>query len=561
MSADLVNPVLRGFFPDPSLVRVGDWFYVATSSFQWFPTIPVHRSRDLRTWEYAGAVDVAAPGRTLAGVPDSGGIWAPALSHDGDRFWLTYAIVRSVGGPTFDLTAHVTTAPSVAGPWSEPVAVPSHGFDPSLFHEDGRHWLLNLQNDTRPGGQRFGGVVLRELVLDGVAPAPGGVAPSGAPGGGMPDGAAPLPLRATGPTWLLWQQPELIEGPKVVRHDGWYYLVLAEGGTGYEHGVRVARSRVLTGPYEIDPEPLMTTRRDPGSPLQKCGHAELVECADGSWVASFLTARPVGTAAGPRSVLGRETGIEAIVWRDGWPRLAAGGTRPRVVVPAVELPAVDPVPTEVPAPLSSAWPWSTLRAPAGDWLQDDGDGTVRLRGRNELESLFEVSLLARRVPEHEVAAAVTVDADPTSFTQSAGLTVIYQADAAVTAHVTWAEPEGEPQRGQQWVEDRGALASGRRVVALVERLPGSRRTTAVREVSDGGVRLEVRTSPREVSFAVDGVPLGPSLDVTALSDDAGGLRFTGLMVGVSAHDVVDGALEATFSDWAWRTAEVEVSGA
>ena len=104
------NPVIRGFAPDPSLVRVGDWYYVATSSFEWFPTIPIHRSRDLAHWEYAGHVEGAVPGGSLAGVPDSGGIWAPSLSWDGERFWVVYSIVRSVGTPYFDTDTYVSTA-------------------------------------------------------------------------------------------------------------------------------------------------------------------------------------------------------------------------------------------------------------------------------------------------------------------------------------------------------------------------------------------------------------------------------------------------------------------
>ena len=101
------NPVIRGFAPDPSLIRVGEWYYVATSSFEWFPTIPLHRSRDLVSWEYAGHVAGAVPGDSLAGVPDSGGIWAPALSWDGERFWVVYAIVRSLMTPYFNLEVYV----------------------------------------------------------------------------------------------------------------------------------------------------------------------------------------------------------------------------------------------------------------------------------------------------------------------------------------------------------------------------------------------------------------------------------------------------------------------
>ncbi|MBN8882622.1 MAG: family 43 glycosylhydrolase [Salana multivorans] len=546
---ELRNPVVRGFAPDPAAVRVGDWYYLATSSFQWFPTIPLFRSRDLRAWEHVGAVDGAAPGGTLRGVPDSAGIWAPALSHDGERFWLTYAIVGSLGTRQFDLTVYVTRADTIEGPWEEPTAVPSHGFDPSLFHHGGRHWLLNLQNDPRPGGRRFDGIVAVELVADG--------------------GAA---VSATGPTHLLYQQDLLIEGPKMLHRDGWFYLVLAEGGTGVEHGVRVGRSRAFEGPYEIDPEPLLTTRDAPHSPLQKAGHGELLRASDDAWHLVFLCSRPVDTPAGPRNVLGREVGVEAITWVDGWPRLAAGGHVPRVVVPAAELPsaslaigadhtagdgAVDDAGDDA-APLGLTWPWSTLRTPVGSWARELDAGVVELAGRDDVESLWDVSLLARRLREHRARVGVTVEADPVTFTQSAGLTLIYQADAYVAAHLGWDEPVGEGQHGQQWETPR----RGRRVVRLQVAVPGrDAEILAIREVGDGPVRLEADVEPDRLRILVEGEHLGPDLDVTLLSDDAQGLRFTGTMVGVSAHDSLDRSWTATFRDWTlthdpidpWRT--------
>ncbi|MDX2780358.1 family 43 glycosylhydrolase, partial [Streptomyces caniscabiei] len=305
------NPVIRGFAPDPSLIRVGEWYYVATSSFEWFPTIPLHRSRDLAHWEYAGHVRGAAPGGSLHGVPDSAGIWAPSLSWDGERFWVVYTIVRSVGTRYFDLDTYISTAAAVDGEWTAPRRVASHGFDPALFHHEGRLWLLNMQSDHRPGGERFAGIVLTEL-----------------------DRAT---LRPLGDTHLLLQHDRLIEGPKLLIRDGWFYLVLAEGGTGVEHGVRVARSRALTGPYALDDVPLLTTRDDPKVPLQKAGHAELVRTPTGEWFLSHLTARPLHTEHGIRCPLGRETAIQAVTWDpEGWPRLRQGGWHPEV---EVEVPA------------------------------------------------------------------------------------------------------------------------------------------------------------------------------------------------------------------------------
>ncbi|MFJ4205221.1 family 43 glycosylhydrolase [Streptomyces sviceus] len=711
----LRNPVIRGFAPDPSMVRVGDWFYVATSSFEWFPTIPLHRSRDLAHWSYAGHVEGAVPGGSLAGVPDSGGIWAPSLSWDGERFWVVYSIVRSVGTPYFDTDTYVSTATEAAGEWSAPRRIASHGFDPALFHDDeGRLWLLNLQNDHRPGGRRFAGIVLTELDRKTLTP--------------------------VGDTQLLLQHERLVEGPKLVRKDGWHYLVLAEGGTGFEHGVLVARSRKITGPYELDDRPLLTSRDDPSLPLQKAGHGELLQLPDGNWVLSHLTARPLDTPSGPRCPLGRETAIQAVTWdAEGWPRMRHGGAHPAVEVevptlretgsqagvpshthpepepgtptapetepgaepgtptpprPGIEtdptpprlgiktsprppqpgteasptplqpgtetrptppqpgiktsptpprlgigtsprppLPGTetsptplqpgietrttppqpgietDPTPprlgiktsptppqpgTETPTPTPPGpgtvpantpphsppaaqppapprsrspkhpvlpgtpvtWPWSTLRAaPDPSWVDTAArPGWIRLRGRHGPESWWAHSLLARRITEHRAEAEVTVEARPTTFTQAAGLVLWYNTESYLALDLTWAEPEGEEQRGQQW---RGG---GRTVLSLVERDEGSTRQVAVIDVDfdfdfgrESAFTLGVTVADGVARFWFldsDGArrPVGPELDFTRLSDDHGTrLRFTGAMAGIHAVDLVDGAFTADFS--------------
>lgn len=558
----LRNPVLRGFAPDPSLVRVGDWYYVATSSFEWFPTIPIHRSRDLAHWEYAGHVRGAVPGNSLAGVPDSGGVWAPSLSWDGERFWVTYTVVRSVGTPYFDLDTYVSTAARVDGGWSAPRRVASHGFDPALFHEDGRLWLLNLQNDHRPGGERFAGIVVTELDRDALEP--------------------------VGETRLLLRHDRLVEGPKLLRRDGWYYLVLAEGGTGWEHGVRVARGKELTGPYELDARPLLTTRDAPEVPLQKAGHGELVETPDGQWLLSHLTARPLHTAQGRRCTLGRETAIQTVTWdAEGWPRLAQGGWHPAVEVdvptrphplptvapatprtppappgppappaPAAPTAAVAPVTppathtTPAPPPEDLSWPWSTLREPPDPSWADTTTrpGWIRLRGRHGPESRWAAGLLAQRVTEHRAEAEVTVEARPVTFTQAAGLVLWYNPEAYLALDLTWAEPAGEPQRGQQWDG-----SPGRTVLSLVERDEDGMRQAAVVDVSvDGPVTLGATVEGADARFWYlrDGVrtAVGPALDFGRLSDDHGSrLRFTGAMAGIHARDLVDAAFTADFT--------------
>ncbi|QNP69471.1 family 43 glycosylhydrolase [Streptomyces roseirectus] len=526
------NPVIRGFAPDPSLVRAGDWYYIATSSFEWFPTIPIHRSRDLAHWEYAGHVSGAVPGNSLAGVPDSGGIWAPSLSFDGATFWMVYAIVRSVGTPYFDLDTYVTTAPDPTGPWSPPRRVPSHGFDPALFHEAGRLWLLNLQTDHRPSGNRFSGITATQL-----------------------DRTSLTPLS---PTHLLLQHERLIEGPKLVHRDGWYHLILAEGGTGFDHGVLTARSRALTGPYELSARPLLTSRDAPSLPLQKAGHAELVETTSGEWFLSHLTGRPLPTPSGPRCTLGRETAVQALEWdTDGWPRLRGGGWHPAETVDVTgartagehDAPASPDNGPHTPVPLT--WPWSTLREPPSPTWADTTSrpGWIRLRGRQGPESRWAQSLLAQRLTEHHAVAQVTVEARPVTFTQAAGLMLRYDGEAYLSLDVTWAEPEGEGQRGQQW---RG---EGRTVLSLVERDETGAREVAVVDVDLAEpITLGVSVEGPEARFwylrGDTYTPVGPALDASRLSDDHGDrLRFTGTLVGIHARDLVDAAFTADFRDF------------
>ncbi|MFD3584156.1 family 43 glycosylhydrolase [Streptomyces sp. NPDC058683] len=536
----LHNPVIRGFAPDPSLVRAGDWFYLATSSFEWFPTIPIHRSRDMAHWEYAGHVEGAAPGGSLAGVPDSGGIWAPSLSWDGERFWVVYSIVRSVGTPYFDADTYVSTATEVSGPWSPPRRVPSHGFDPALHHEEDRLWLLNLQNDHRPGGRRFAGIVATEL--DRVTLAP------------------------VAPTRLLLQHDRLIEGPKLLKRDGWYLLVLAEGGTGFEHGVRVARSRNPTGPYELDERPLLTARDDPEWPLQKAGHAELVETPEGDWYLSHLTARPLKTPEGPRCPLGRETAIQAVTWdTEGWPRLRHGDSRPAITVeiPEPQRPAFRGAgrhsicgdrrvsATSPHPPTPGEQPWYTLRSPASPiWIdRSTRPGWLRLRGHHGPDSLWSHHLLARRITEHHTEAQVTLHATPSTFTQSAGLLLWYNTSAYYALDLTWSEPEGETQHGQQWQH------TGRTVLALTARDENETHRVSEKEVDTA--------TPLTLGVTVDGAdarfwhltggarsPIGPPLDFTRLSDDHGSrLRFTGALAAIHAVDLVDASFTADFTDF------------
>ena len=164
------NPILKGFNPDPSICRVGDDYYIATSTFEWFPGVQIHHSRDLVNWRLVKRPLERASQLDMRGNPDSCGVWAPCLSHADGLFWLIYTDVKRLDGNFKDAHNYLVTAPAIAGPWSDPIYLNSSGFDPSLFHDDdGRKWLLNKQwkhaTDSvggRPRGTAFDGILAQE---------------------------------------------------------------------------------------------------------------------------------------------------------------------------------------------------------------------------------------------------------------------------------------------------------------------------------------------------------------------------------------------------------------
>src|SRR5436305_1886920 len=165
MAHTIHNPILPGFFPDPSICRVGEDYYIANSTFEWFPGVPIHHSRDLVNWRLIGHALTRPSQLDLRGITDSGGVWAPSLSHHGGQFWLIYTNLRTsgMGRPFKDVKIFLATASNILGPWSEPVELNSIGFDPSLFHDgNGRKWLVNMMWDFRKGRNHFAGIVVQE---------------------------------------------------------------------------------------------------------------------------------------------------------------------------------------------------------------------------------------------------------------------------------------------------------------------------------------------------------------------------------------------------------------
>ncbi len=412
------NPILTGFYPDPSLCRVGDDYYLVNSTFAYFPGLPIFHSKDLVNWRFIGHAIDRPDQLRYEGLTVSNGIFAPAITHHEGLFYLICTQVGSNGN-------FLVTAKDPAGPWSDPVRLLFNGIDPSLFFDDdGRVWVVN--NDDPEGTPLYDGHrAIRIQEYDPVAKQMIGPRPV------LVNGGVDI---STKPIW--------IEGPHLYKREGWYYLSCAEGGTGPGHSQVVFRSRSVTGPYvPWDKNPILTQRdlnnRVPGA-VTCVGHADLEVGPDGKWWATFLGVRPYDGDASP---MGRETFLLPVEWTDdGWPTILPD---PKARVPLyAPSPAGATVRPDPAYPLSGNFTWRDdftadrlspvwimLRTPPTTWWQTRADSTsgLALTPRPErLSGRSNPSYLGRRVQHTRYSASLAVQA-PAATGVSAGL-VAFQND-------------------------------------------------------------------------------------------------------------------------------------
>jgi xylan 1,4-beta-xylosidase len=529
------NPILPGFNPDPSIVRVGDDYYVATSTFEWFPGVQIHHSRDLVHWRLLTRPLTRASQLNMLGDPDSCGVWAPCLSYDAGLFHLVYTDVKRYGRTTVggasgaslrDFHNYLVTSPRIDGDWSDPVYLNSSGFDPSLFHDDdGRKYLVNMLWDHRPGRNRFAGIVLQEYVPD--------------------------EQRLIGERRLIFEGTALglTEAPHLYKRGGYYYLLTAEGGTGWGHAVTMARARSLEGPYELHPDVyILSSRGRPDLALQRAGHADLVDTPAGDTFIVYLCGRPLPGRG--RCTLGRETALQPMVWgEDGWLRTLDGAGTPMLDAPA---PALAPHPFDsgdgrhdfdtATLPLDFQW----LRTP---WPAEIIDlaarpSHLRLVGRETIGSLFTQALVARRQRSHSYSASTMVDFEPRHFQQMAGLVCYYGAAKFHYLHVTTDATIGRHLRVMSALPD-GVVADA---------------FTAPTAIAPGPIELRVEVDRERLQFAYrqDGGAwtwLPELFDASILSDEASapGLpNFTGAFVGMACQDLSGARLPADFDYFEYR---------
>ena len=532
------NPVLSGFHPDPSIVRVGDWYYLANSTFEWYPGVELHRSRDLARWESLPSPLAERRLLDMEGERASCGVWAPCLSYGGGFFWLIYTNVRTWNaGPWKDCSNFLIRAPSIEGPWSDPVYLNSSGFDPSLFHDDdGALWFLNMEWDYRqsvnPEGPQFSGILLQRY--------------------------DPEEKKLTGPVRKIFTGSSIscVEGPHLYKRNGWYYLLTAEGGTMYGHAATVARSRSIGGPYEIHPHnPLISSRGRPENPLQKAGHGSWCESPGGRTYLAYLCGRPL--AGTRRCVLGRETAIAEIIWHEDWPYVK-GEDGERVNYPALSFDAPDSPSLDTDAAAGTTegkgrrvytftgpaihGDFKTLRVPADPerYSLTARPGYLRLRGGQSPVSPYGQTLLARRQEDFSFNAGTCLEFSPGGFQELAGLSWRYDERNQYLLALTWDENRG-------------------RVLTILVMNAGRFFREEGPPVPEGPVYLglEVREHRGSFRYSLDGrnfTDMGPALDAAILSDEHDSLGFTGAFTGIFCVDTARCEAAADFKSFFYEPA-------
>ena len=516
--ATIHNPILTGFNPDPSICRAGENYYIAVSTFEWFPGVGIYHSKDLKNWRLVSRPLNRISQLNMIGNPDSGGIWAPALSYSDGKFWLIYTDVKVTEGQWKDCHNYLVTCDSIDGEWSEPIHINSSGFDPSLFHdEDGRKYFVNMLWDHRVAHHNFYGIVMQEYCVEN--------------------------QKLIGPSKIIFKGTDikLTEAPHLYKMNGYYYLLTAEGGTKYDHQATIARSKDLWGPYEVHPEnPLITSFLSPRNPLQKAGHASMVQTHTDEWFLVHLTGRPLPKdnqpLLDPRGYcpLGRETAIQRLEWRDDWPYVI-GGNQPSL---EIEGPKIEEVVWERDYEEIDDFNskelnlhFQSLRIPLDKSIASlkDNPGHLRLYGKESLTSKFTQSFIARRWQHFNFVAETKVAFQPESFQQSAGLVNYYNTQNWTTLTITWNEEKGrilDITTCDNFTFDQPLNGKEIGIPNYVDYVY---------------LRVEVQTNRYEYSYSFNGddwIKIPIPFESYKLSDDYihGGGFFTGAFVGMHCQD-------------------------
>lgn len=495
------NPVLTGMNPDPTICRVGDDFYMVTSTFEYFPGLPIYHSKDLVHWNLIGhALSTPVNNPLMGCVAATGGQYAPTIRYNDGIF---YVIGTNYGGKESQGISYVT-AKDPAGPWSDPVWIGEWYVDPSLEFIDGKMYYLSPDN----AGSFLLGVIDPETgkfvePLRKVAAGLGGSAP---------------------------------EGPHFYKVNDYYYIMSAEGGTGYEHREVIQRSKSPWGPYEPSPiNPLLSNMNVPDHPFQAIGHADLVQLKDGSWWAVCLGIRPKN---GKYQHLGRETFLAPVTWnKEGWPRVGSDG----IVKEEFPLPPLPPHPWNDSATRDDFndsalnLHWNFLRNPySQDWSLTEKPGYLRLKGSKvNFTGNDSPAFIGRRQTAFDMDFSTQVSFIPSAENEESGLVIRADDknhyDLLITKH------------------------DGKRVAMFRQYLQDKVAQVTYKDIPDkGDVVLGIGASESEYTFWFSKPKgkreiIGKAATKELSNEKVGG--FTGVFIGMYASG--NGKANVNPTDFAW----------
>lgn len=498
------NPILTGMHPDPSIVCVGDDFYMVNSSFVFFPCIPISHSRDLIHWEVIGHAITNPEWSGLGHLEGGRGYWAPDISYYDGKFYITATYrqndtVDNIDDLAWNATPYrrqmVVSSERPEGPYSEPSFIDEDGIDPSIFTDDDgkRYMLLNR------------GARIFEI---------------------SPDGKKQL---SEAKLLYYGHNKRAPEGSHLLKKDGWYYLFQAEGGTGMGHRISVARSRELFGNYEPCPFNPIMRQQDEKQAIQRCGHGKPVCTPQGEWYMVYLCGRQID---GKWSLLGRETALDKITWTaDGWP-MVNNLQGPSVLAKKPELAeyAVAEEPEQFGGqPLGKQW--VTVREPENNFAEIREDGVYLLGSMADLCEVSARNLLLQRQTAFRFTAETRISFAPLLEGQDAGMTCYYDENTYLKFGV-FIEGGKTLLKVQEHV-DNDTWDS---FTVELEANPGKRDSHEIILCCETK-GLERRFSYRWCGNTQDDITVGVLPNVYYLCDEGikRGKRFTGAMIGVYAH--------------------------
>ncbi|WP_313076210.1 family 43 glycosylhydrolase [Lacrimispora sp.] len=468
------NPVQRGMHPDPSIVRVGEDYYMVNSSFIYFPSIPISHSNDLVHWKVIGyaVTDPKWAEENLGKLEGGRGFWAPDISYHNGRFYICATLRQNDDAPYIQ-TQMVTSSEFPQGPYEIPVIHNVLGIDPSIFtDDDGKRYMLVNR-----------GARIMEISEDG--------------------------KEILSEPSLIWygHSGHAPEGPHVLKKDGYYYCFLAEGGTGKGHMITVGRSSDLFGPYEPCPFNPILHQKDEMAVIQCSGHGKPVQTPDGRWFIVYLCSRFID---GEWGMLGRETCLDEITWTlDGWPVINQGNG------PSNMAPLPFPAKTTGDSNIQAREVWLTPRTRDEKRIREEEDGTIWIRGdKKDLCEKDCRSLLVKCQPDFQFDVEFVMnlpDEGKEEFTSDAGMTLYYDENTYIKFGVTKDE------------------------VFISEYMDNTYVRTEKKPFSfQGPVSFRVETDGLKRTFLLNNSFLWQWTDVTSICSEGlvKGKRFTGAMYGV-----------------------------